>query len=58
MRRRRWVGYPGAACVTDHAARKPATAAAPLIAGGLVRKLKDNPLELPGDGMSPGGTAV
>ena len=35
-------------CVTDQASRKPATAAARLIAGGLVRKLKDNPLELSG----------
>ena len=33
-------------CVTDQASRKPATAAARLIAGGLVRKLKNNPLEL------------
>ena len=33
------------ACVTDQASRKPTTAAARLVAGGLVRKLRENPLE-------------
>lgn len=32
-------------CVADQAARKPTTAAARLISGGLIRKLHDNPLE-------------
>jgi hypothetical protein len=35
-------------CVTDQASRKPTTAAARLIANGLVRKLTDNPLETTG----------
>jgi hypothetical protein len=32
-------------CVTDQANRKPTTAAARLVAGGIVRKLAGNPLE-------------
>jgi hypothetical protein len=32
-------------CVTDQAARKPTTAAARLVQGGITRKLADNPLE-------------
>jgi hypothetical protein len=34
-------------CVADQAARKPTTAAARLVAGGLARKLADNPLGSP-----------
>lgn len=33
------------ACVMDQAARKPATAAKRLVDGGVVKKLKENPLE-------------
>ncbi|GAB3392491.1 HD domain-containing protein [Humibacter soli] len=33
------------ACVTEQAARKPTTSARRLVDGGVVRKLRDNPLE-------------
>lgn len=33
------------ACVVDQAARKPTTAAARLVDGGVIRKLEENPLE-------------
>lgn len=41
------LGAEFSACLTDQATRKPETAAARLVAGGLADKLAHHPLEFP-----------